>query len=74
MATQKSVPRIPSAKPVAEQTASSFQALKGELSAIASWTLSPNDWKNVQVSYTEGTKEGTAIAFIKAIKATYERP
>ena len=68
MAPVVSAPRAPVAKPVNEQSRNEFNALKHNLSDIASWEISPNSWDKIQIIYATGASEKQARAFLSSVE------
>ena len=68
MALMKQVPNVPSSRGLNENAKAEFTALKSNLSGIASWERSPNNWDAIQIAYPFPAKENQARAFLAAIQ------
>ena len=68
MAMMKQAPSVPSTRGINENARQEFNALKVNLSSIASWEMSPNDWDAIQIAYPFTAKENQARAFLAAIQ------
>ena len=68
MALMKQVPNVPSSRGINENAREEFNALKSNLSGIASWEMSPNTWDAIQIAYPFAAKENQARTFLAAIQ------
>ena len=68
MPMMKQIPNVPSTRGVNENARAEFNALKSNLSGIASWEMSPNGWDAIQIAYPLTAKENQARAFLAAIQ------
>jgi len=68
MPMMKQVPSVPSTRGVSQNAKEEFNALKSNLSGIASWEMSPNTWDAIQIAYPFPAKENQARAFLAAIQ------
>lgn len=68
MPLMKQVPSVPSSRAVDEGARAQFNALKSNLSGVASWEMSPNSWDAIQIAYPFTAKENQARAFLAAIQ------
>ena len=66
MALMKQAPSVPSSRNLNESAREEFNALKSNLSGVASWEMSPNTWDAIQIAYPFPAKEGQARAFLAA--------
>ena len=68
MPLMKQLPNVPSTRGVSQNAKEEFTALKSNLSGIASWEMSPNNWDAIQIAYPFTAKENQARAFLAAIQ------
>ena len=68
MAMMKQLPNVPSTRGINDNAKQEFNALKVNLSEIASWEMSPNGWDAIQIAFPFTAKEGQARAFLAAIQ------
>ena len=64
---QKSAPKPPEARPVSNEAANEFSALKRQLSEISSWEVSPDSWDRMQIIYPVPGEEKQAKSFLSVI-------
>jgi hypothetical protein len=64
----KQLPNVPTTRGINENAKQEFNALKVNLSEIASWEMSPNSWDSIQIAYPFTAKESQARAFLAAIQ------
>jgi hypothetical protein len=62
------IPRAPSAAAVSGKASEEFNALRRNLSDVASWEITPNSWDRIQIAYRNSGSEKQARAFLKAIE------
>ena len=67
MPLMKQLPNVPMTRGINENAKQEFNALKVNLSGIASWEMSPNGWDAIQIAYPFTANEGQARAFLAAI-------
>ena len=68
MALMKQVPSVPSSRGINESARQEFNALKMNLSGIATWEMSPNNWDKIQIAYAAMGNEKEAKAFVVALQ------